>query len=478
MSLLNQASESDEVATRSDKKQPLGRGFINRLPLATRLIVAVIASTIVGLLLALAFALPMIRDAIQNQEQAQLGELAHATVETVDRGLGDDQISIPDRLVNTLRSQSITVRYLPPGTSDNDLLTYEEMLAVEVFQPVNKYIDTAEGSYLLAARGLNNRGVLVFTKPVSVVDESVNNVLGRVAISMLAGIGCATLLGFWLTRRISGSLRLATQAASRIEQGDRANPLIEDGPQELADLSMALNSLQSALASSEGRQRDFLLSISHELRTPLTAVSGFSEALADGVVVGSDVSRIGELIHDESNRLDRLVSDLMDLARLDAVEFGIAPTDLDFREIGWGATELWSERCSRSQVSFVAEMWNEPIIGRCDPMRLRQIIDNLCENALRVTPEGGTVVLSIKPAAGGTVIIQVRDSGPGLTDSDMSVAFEPGELYSRYEGIRKSGTGVGLALVGRLAQRMGGTASAGSAPEGGACFAVSLPRSS
>ncbi len=111
-----------------------------------------------------------------------------------------------------------------------------------------------------------------------------------------------------------------------------------------------------------------------------------------------------------------------------------------------------------------------------DPMRVRQIIDNLAENALRVSPPGSVMVLAIR-REGDWGVVEVRDSGPGLTDDDIAVAFEPGVLHERYRGVRPVGTGLGLALVGRLAHGLGGSAEAGRAAEGGARFTVRLPLS-
>ena len=110
-----------------------------------------------------------------------------------------------------------------------------------------------------------------------------------------------------------------------------------------------------------------------------------------------------------------------------------------------------------------------------DPMRARQILDNLAENALRVSPAGSVIVLATRSDTDGA-ILEVRDSGPGLTDDDVAVAFEPGVLHERYRGVRPVGTGLGLALVGKLAGGLGGSAQAGAAAEGGARFTVHLPR--
>jgi signal transduction histidine kinase len=112
-----------------------------------------------------------------------------------------------------------------------------------------------------------------------------------------------------------------------------------------------------------------------------------------------------------------------------------------------------------------------------DAARVRQLVDGLLENALRVTPSGRPVVVEVRREA-ATDVVEVRDGGPGLTDDDLAVAFEPSVLHDRYRGIRPVGTGLGLAIVGRLAQVLGGTVVAGHAPEGGARFMLRLPRAS
>jgi len=135
---------------------------------------------------------------------------------------------------------------------------------------------------------------------------------------------------------------------------------------------------------------------------------------------------------------------------------------------------VWGDRCAREGVVFRLEPPAVPAIVITDPLRLRQIVDNLAENALRVTPAGAPMVLAVG-VAGTDAVVQVRDGGPGLTPDDVAVAFQPAALYARYRGVRRVGTGVGLALVGRLAARLGGRAEAGRAPEGGASFTVRLP---
>jgi signal transduction histidine kinase len=112
-------------------------------------------------------------------------------------------------------------------------------------------------------------------------------------------------------------------------------------------------------------------------------------------------------------------------------------------------------------------------VVRADPRRLRQVVDGLTENALRITSAGRPIVLSLDVVP-GLAMLSVRDGGPGLADADYRVAFQRGVLHGRYQHDRPVGTGVGLALAHGLVTRMGGTIQAGPAPEGGACFTITL----
>jgi two-component system sensor histidine kinase BaeS len=194
------------------------------------------------------------------------------------------------------------------------------------------------------------------------------------------------------------------------------------------------------------------------------------------VVEPADVPQVAGVVRTEADHLDRLVADLLDLARLGSVDVTVAPVELDLAAFGADAASVWAARAQRAGVVFVDEVDRTPRWVRTDPVRVRQIVDNLMENALRVTGEGAPVILRIGPAeVPGWFEVEVRDGGPGLTADDLGVAFEPGELHARYRGVRKVGSGVGLALVARLAQRLGGQAQAGTAAEGGAAFRAVLP---
>jgi signal transduction histidine kinase len=147
---------------------------------------------------------------------------------------------------------------------------------------------------------------------------------------------------------------------------------------------------------------------------------------------------------------------------------------VDLRGIVDGAAETWRHRCASAGVDFRVEATDADVIVFADPQRLRQALDGLLENALRVTPQGAPLVVATRAEAGGQAVLEVRDGGPGLTDEDLPVAFERSALYERYRGVRQVGTGLGLAIVHRIVERLGGSIEAGHAVEGGARFTIRL----
>jgi signal transduction histidine kinase len=203
-------------------------------------------------------------------------------------------------------------------------------------------------------------------------------------------------------------------------------------------------------------------------------VRGFAESLADGVVAGDEVVEVGRTIEREAERLDGLVTDLLDLARIGADDFRLDLVLVDLTALLAEAVVVWEKRCAAAGVELRVESPDHPVWVRTDPRRLRQVIDGLATNAVRATPAGSPVVLSVFDWDGLFAVVQVRDGGPGLSDEDYELAFQKGVLHSRYQGVRPVGTGIGLALVHGLVTRLGGTISARPAPEGGAAFRIQL----
>lgn len=302
--------------------------------------------------------------------------------------------------------------------------------------------------------------------------------LRRIVIAMLIGLGVAIPAGLVSARLVTRPLRRTAELANAMGTGRRDLRVDPAGPAEVQEVAHAVNRLADALSVSEGRQQRFLASVSHELRTPLAAVSGLADALADGLIPSTETAAVGGTIRAEAARLERLVADLLDLARLRASEFTLDTASVDVSSVVAGMDRAWRIRCEQRDVVLTVDAEQGPLPAEVDERRLRQVLDGLMENALRVLPPGRPLIVRCgadRTPGGPLVRIEIRDGGPGLTSDDYRVAFEPGVLHERYRLIRPGGAGLGLALAHALVTRMGGTLHLEPAAEGGVCCTVTFP---
>jgi signal transduction histidine kinase len=444
--------------------------------------VLVSAIATIAILVAGVASFPFVRAAAEAQSVGKLASLADITAAYADRRAPRREELLPRPLAQVLGREQITGYVIERGAEPPAEISRDLVDAVQSGESVSARADTVRGSTFLIEGRPIEAGALFLIQPLTAVSAVTASFVIRIVGALVLGLIIALGIAYIVSRRLSRPLRAAQQAALRMASGSREEQLPADGPLEVADIAEALNTLNAALVASEGRQREFLLSVSHELRTPLTAIKGYGEALADGLVPASDTTDVGGTVAAEAARLDRLVNDLLDLARMGAVDFRIATARMDVSEVVDDAARVWTDRCAREDVHFATVGTDIPMPVVADAMRVRQILDNLLENALRISPRDSaiTVVVHRDPQIAGSAFtaIEVRDAGPGLSAEDLSVAFDPGALHERYRGIRPVGTGLGLALVARLAAAMGGSAAVTSTPGVGSSFWVRLPRDS
>ncbi|MGC4865982.1 sensor histidine kinase [Micromonospora sp. DT53] len=444
--------------------------------LTARAVLVTCAVALVSVLVTAIVAVPLAIRGAERSEQEALAAQARLAAEVLrtrlDRGRSADE----ERLIQQLRDQGIDAYLIRRGAVDRAGLPPRVVQRIGQGRNVSARRSVNGERALVEGRALPGGNGVVLSRPLA------NGLWARVLLSLwlplLAGLTAGVVAGLLLARRLARPIRVAATAAARLRAGDRAVRVPVEPPDEVADLAEALNGLAAALATSEGRQREFLLSVSHELRTPLTAIRGYAEALADGVLGADDTVDTGRTVLAEAQHLDRLIGDLLALARLEAADFPLDPVPVDLTQLAVDAEPTWSGRCAAVGVSFRVETPGQPVPAYTDPGRIRQVLDGLLENALRVVPPGSPVVLAVRPAGADPAhggVLEVRDGGPGFTDDDLAVAFERGALHERYRGVRKVGSGLGLALAAGLVRRLGGEIAAGHAPEGGAAFTVRLP---
>jgi signal transduction histidine kinase len=322
---------------------------------------------------------------------------------------------------------------------------------------------TAKADYF-AARYVNP-GYLILLRPQSEANSLVSPYVWGLFIAAAAGGLLAALAAFLLARRISRPVDRIAAAARTLTGGTHPEPVPVEGAAEIATLAVAFNDLAAQLRRAQEAERNFLLSVSHELKTPLTAIRGYAEAVEDGAV---DPREAAATVAFEARRLERLVHDLLDLARMNRTDFSVLNTEIDLAEVAEDAVRRYQQQAEAFGVALQAA-GDAPAPAIADADRVLQVVSNLVENALRLTPPGGEVRVVTEPG-----VLRVEDSGPGLAESDTGHAFERFYLHERYGQERKVGTGLGLAIVKELTLAMGGSVHVESHPGTLTVFTVRL----
>jgi two-component system sensor histidine kinase BaeS len=312
-------------------------------------------------------------------------------------------------------------------------------------------------------------GVIVVAKPKTVLDQRWLALIERLLIAFAGGIAVAGAFAWYLSRRITTPVLELSRAADEVARGhyDVDVPRVPGGG-EIGDLSDRFREMAARLSEAEELERNFLMSVSHELRTPLTAIRGHVEALREGVVTDEEM-RFASLtvIAAEAERLERLVGDVLDLAKLDARRFTVLQEEVDMERLVDRAFATFGEEARRRGIDYRCAVDAKPVIVT-DGDRVLQIISNLLSNAFRWTPDGGRIDLELK-ASNGTICVAVDDTGPGIPPAERERIFRP--FWSRDGG----GTGLGLAIASELAAALGGQIRLKSSQEQGSRFELILP---
>jgi two-component system, OmpR family, sensor kinase len=287
----------------------------------------------------------------------------------------------------------------------------------------------------------------------------------------LASLVIAVALATLISRSIARPMQNMAQAAGQIADGhlDRRVPI--EGTIEMQDMGASFNRMVDQLRDEQRSQQDFLANVSHDLKTPLTSIQGYSQAIVDGAA--PDPVRAARIIYDEAARLNRMVVELTDLARLQAGRMSMQLTALDIGQLAAAVGQRLTIMAQEKHITLTLETPSLPPISG-DGDRMDQVLTNLISNAIKYTPEGGTVSVKAAQANGG-VMVEVRDTGIGIEPEQLPRIFERFYQVDKARGPRR-GTGLGLAIVQEIVTAHGGTISVASEGRGrGSTFTLWLP---
>lgn len=319
-------------------------------------------------------------------------------------------------------------------------------------------------SQIFAARRVG-RSYVLLTRPDVVSGGDFSRYLSALLIASGVAALVAAAVAAMLSRSLTKPLRRLVLAAGELAAGRRPESVPPEGTEELDELAEAFNEMGAQLSQARDAERAVLLSVSHDLRTPLTSIRGYAEGIEDGTV---EPRQAAGVIGREAGRLERMVGDLLALARLRQGVLEVRREPVDLAAVAHEAEERLRPRAREAGVRVTVQ--GGTALASADHGRALQVVSNLLENAIRVSPEGETVTLAVAPG-----LIEVSDRGPGVPLEDMGRAFERFHLRMRSGSGSAEGAGLGLAIVRELTEAMGGRASVAEAPQGGARFTVRLP---
>lgn len=287
----------------------------------------------------------------------------------------------------------------------------------------------------------------------------------------IIGLIVAVILAYLISRSVAKPLQALARGASDVASGQLNVSVPETGPKEVRAVAQAFNRMSAEVRATQESQRDFLANVSHDLKTPLTSIEGYSQAIMDGVA--KDPPKAAKIIHNEAARLNRMVVELTDLARLQAGRLSMKMDALQLDEIVQAIGERLMVVAQRKDITLDVDVQPLPAIGG-DGDRLVQVLTNLISNAIKYTPNGGHVWVTTGVRDGG-VFVSVRDTGIGIAQDDLVRVFERFYQVDKARGPQR-GTGLGLAITREIVQAHSGTIQVESAGKGkGSAFTIWLP---
>lgn len=293
-----------------------------------------------------------------------------------------------------------------------------------------------------------------------------------VLISVLISI----ILLYFFSLRISKPLKEINNAARIIAGGEFQNRLSIKSNDEIGELANSFNHMVVALQNLEEMRRGFIANVSHELRTPMTSIKGFVEGILDGTIPPDRQNYYLTIVRDETTRLNRLVNDLLDLARMEAGEVHFNFKDFNINELIRRCIIKLETQITSKDLQVEADFEEEDMFVNADSDAIERVLINLLHNAIKFTPEKGRIKLATYKNR-DKIFVSVKDSGIGIEKEEIDLIWERFHKSDKSRSKDKSGTGLGLAIVKNIINEHNQTISVESELGKGTKFIFSLDRS-
>ncbi len=317
-------------------------------------------------------------------------------------------------------------------------------------------------------------GLIIVSVPIPNVVAAKNTVINYFLVSTVVAVVLELVILFFFTKKLTDPLRELQSAAAKVADGSFDNKIPKRSNDEIGALVESFNQMQDSLANLDKMRNDFIANVSHELRTPMTSIGGFIDAILEGVIPPEKQERYLNIVRNEITRMNTLVNDLLDVARLQS---GHTKLDFQWEDINQIATDCVSKLEPLVQEKGIVTALNfetKEAWAWVDVPSITRVFINLIQNAVKFTNSGGTITVHTCLVRSG-VQVTVEDTGQGISEEDQRMIFERFFKVDQSRGLDKKGTGLGLSLVKNIMKAHGGTVRVESQLGVGSKFIFTIP---
>ncbi len=298
-------------------------------------------------------------------------------------------------------------------------------------------------------------------------------VLPSLGLAALVAVPLSALVGMALARQVANPVRRLTEASEAMARGDFDQRVEVDRNDEIGRLARSFSAMAQRVGERDAQMRTLLANVSHDLKTPMTSITGYAQSLGDGTASQEDTERIGHVIREEAEHVNRLLRDLLYLAEIDAGQLVPRQEAVDTAAMLARCVRRVEPAAEAKQIDITVSATDEPLLDGVDGEKLERALTNVLDNAVKFTPRRGTVAVTSRRSE-GVREFEVANTGEPIPEDDLPRLFERffrGDRSRRVSG----GSGLGLAIARELVELNGGAISARNTP-GGVAFTVRLPR--
>ena len=416
----------------------------------------------------------------QNYEYLNSWQISSKVfIERINDAAQDSSVWLLDR--NGLQLNITGLDENTPNLTDDDMRAYMQTV-LQSAEPVvfHAGFDSYFGKnpVITVAMPLSLRGEAVGAVFVHKKLELINTGFLPLFHELWLAAMIASALGLVLTAytavRITRPLTELANAAKRLAQGDMSVKVRVYADDEIGEVSRAFNSMVDALQTMEEQRKGFVANVSHELRSPITSIAGYLQGMLDGTIPREEHQKYMQVVYDETQRLTRLIRDLLDLSRIESGNVPMNPVDFNINELMRRVLIKYEGRLDEKNMEVEAEFADEPCMVHADMDCIEQVVSNLVDNAIKFCGQYGKLTLETR-WVGDLCTVTVADDGAGIDEKDLPHVFDRFYTVDKAHTAGK-GTGLGLSIVKQILLQHGHDITVESVKGEGTRFAFQLDR--